>query len=111
MSDYHVKALTALRAELKTKIVMGTHLNDMLEKEAEGFMTRQEAQSVRSDDKGQMGRLIDILLGKGDEEFRIFCEMLRKSNYLGWAERLELEAESFKSKVLKEGEKCGIVAS
>ena len=110
MSDYNVKALTALRAELKTKIVMGTHLNDMLEKEAEGFMTRQEAQSVRSDDKSQMGLLIDILLGKGDEEFRIFCEMLRKSNHLGWAETLKQEAESFKSKVLK-GEKCDMVAN
>lgn len=110
MSDYNVKALTALRAELKTTIVMDTHLIDMLETEAGGFMTRQEAQSVRSDDKSKMGRLIDILLSKGDKEFRIFYEMLRNSNHLAWAEMLEQKAESFKSKVLKEGEKCGMVA-
>lgn len=97
MSDYNVKALTALRSELKTNIVMSTHLNDVLEKEAGGFMTRPEAQSVRSDGESQMGRLIDILQGKGDKEFHIFCEMLQKSNYDGWADRLKLEANSFKS--------------
>ena len=110
MSEYNVKALTALRTELKTKIVMGPHLNDMLEKSAGGFMTRPEAQSVLSDSESQMGRLIDILKGKGDEEFRIFCKMLQKSNYPAWAEKLEQEAESFKSKVLGEGEICGIMA-
>ena len=106
MSDFNINALTALRAELKTKVEMGPHLSDILEIAAGGFMTKPEAQSVRSDDKSQMGRLIEILQGKGDKEFDIFCEMLRMSNYSIWANELKQKA-----KAQKEGEKCSIVAS
>ena len=101
MSDFNINALTALRVELKSKVEMGPHLIDILEIAAGGFMTKPEAQSVRSDDESQMGRLIEILQGKGDKEFDIFCEMLRMSNYSVWANELKQEA-----KAQKEGEKC-----
>ena len=106
MSDFNINALTALRVELKTKVEMGPHLIDILEIAAGGFMTKPEAQSVQSGDGSRMGRLIEILQGKGDKEFDIFCEMLQKSNYSLWANKLKQEA-----KAQKEGEKCGIVAS
>ena len=105
MSDFNLNALTALRAQLKTKVEMGPHLNDILEIAAGGFMTKSEAQSVRNDADSQMRRLIEILQGKGDKEFDIFCEMLRESNYSVWADKLKQEA-----KAKKEGEKCSIVA-
>ena len=104
MSDFNLSALTALRVQLKSKVEMGPHLNDILEIAAGGFMTKPEAQSVRNAADSQMGRLIEILQGKGDKEFDTFCEMLRKSNYSVWADKLKQEAEAN-----KEGEKCSIV--
>lgn len=105
MSDFNSKALMALQGELKTKVEMGPHLIDILEIAAGGFMTKPEAQSVRSDDESQMGRLIEILQDKGDVEFDVFCEMLRMSKYSVWADKLKQEAET-----QKKGEKCGMVA-
>ena len=89
MSDYNSNALKALQEELKTSVVMET-LIDILELPAGGFMNATEAQSVRN---APMGRLIEILLGKGDKEFNTFCDMLEKSNHRGWANRLRLEAK------------------
>ena len=75
MNDYNSNALIALRGELKIKVVMRPLLIDMLEIPAGGFMTRAEAESVRSAES-PMEQLITILLGKGDKEFDIFCDML-----------------------------------
>ena len=72
MSDYSSSALIAFREKLKTSVAMKPHLIGMLEEQAGGFMARAEAQSVRSA-KDPMGRLIEILLGKGDREFNTFC--------------------------------------
>ena len=104
MSDFNSNALIALRGDLKTKVRMSPHLTDLLEVPAGGFMTTAEAQSVRGDDS-QMGQLIDILHCKGDKEFHIFCNMLRNSNHRAWADRLEQEAERFRTKDQKQGEK------
>ena len=41
--------------------------------------------------------MITILQGKGDEDFTIFCRMLRQCNYEVWAHELELTAESNKA--------------
>ena len=104
MSDFNSNALTALRGDLKTNVMMRPHLTDLLEEPAGGFMTRAEARSVRGDDS-QMERLIDILHSKGDKEFYIFCDMLRDSNHPAWANRLKHEAERFRTKDQKHGEK------
>lgn len=107
MSDYNSSALIALRGELKTKVVMSPHLNDMLEKAAGGFMTTAEAQSVQNDES-PMGRLIQILLGKGDKQFNTFCDMLRISNHLSWALKLKQKAERLKAEHQGEGKKYGL---
>ena len=104
MSDCNSNALTALRGELKTKVVMEPHLMDMLEIPAGGFMTTAEARSVRNTES-PMEQLIAILLGKTDKEFDIFCDMLEKSNYRVWADKLKQEALSLRTGDQKEGKK------
>lgn len=78
---------------------MTTGLTDILEKVAGGFMSNEEADSVRkmSNDAERMEELIRILLGKGNSDFKIFCEMLRKCNYRLWADELEKEARKCKT--------------
>ena len=44
----------------------------------------------------QMGELIQILLGKGNADFRIFCTMSCQSNYSVWADKLERKAREFR---------------
>lgn len=104
MSDCNSNALTALRLELKTKIVMGPHLINMLEIPAGGFMSTAEALSVRNAGC-PMEQLIAILLGKTDKEFDIFCDMLQKSNYRVWAVKLKQEAVSLRTGDQKQGKK------
>ena len=43
-----------------------------------------------------MERLIEILRGKGDKEFGIFCDILQKSNNSLWASELKNEALKLK---------------
>ena len=105
MSDYNSNALIAFREKLKTCVAMKPHLIDMLEKQAGGFMTRAEAQSVRNAED-PMGWLIEILLGKGDEEYSTFCDMLDKSNHCGWAKRLRQEPKPNRQ---KEGKKWRVM--
>ena len=45
-----------------------------------------------------MGRLIDILCGKGDKDFSTFLQMLRGSNNEVWAKELEKKAKKLKRK-------------
>ena len=98
MSKWNVNALVALKRELTLNVKMIV-LANILETPAGGFMNSAEAQSVKAKtgDAQRIEEIIDILRGKGDEEFATFCQMLRKSNYEGWAGRLELEAEKFKT--------------
>ena len=100
MSEWNADALVALKGELKLNVKM-IALANILETPAGGFMSRAEVQSVRAKtgDDQQMEQIIDILLGKGDNEFAIFRQMLLKSNYQMWARQLELEADKFKTSV------------
>ena len=77
-------------------VLLNTGLDTMLQKEAGGFMTRAEAQSVTDlqSNRDQVKQLLKILHGKGDKQFLTFCTMLQKANYSGWAEKLASEAES-----------------
>ena len=101
MSGYNSSALIAFQEKLKTNVAMKSHLTNMLEEQAGGFMTRAEAQSVRKAED-PMEWLIEILLGKGDKEFNTFCDMLERSNHRGWANRLRREAKPNRQ---KEGKK------
>ena len=98
MSKWNVDALEALKGKLKLNVRM-IQLVDMLHTAAGGFMNSAEAQRVRdkTGDAQQIEEVIDILRGRGDEEFATFCQMLQKSNYQVWAHELELEAEKFKT--------------
>ena len=100
MSRWNVDALVALKGKLKLNVKM-MQLIDMLQTPAGGFMSSVEAQSVRdkTGDVQQIEQVIDILLGKGNREFVIFCRMLRQSSYKVWAKALELEADKFKANV------------
>ena len=96
MDEWKVNALVALKGELKSKIKM-TKLIDMLEIPAGGFLAKAEANSVRAKvgDADKMDEIIEILQGKGNEEFSTFCQLLRQCGYKAWACQLELTAERF----------------
>ena len=98
MSKWNQDALMALQGKLKENLTM-TQLCDMLEKPAGGFMNHAEALRVTelSGDSNQIGQIIKILYGKDDRAFTTFCEMLRRSNYGVWANKLESEAETLKN--------------
>ena len=58
-------------------------------------MNRAEVLSVKAKtgDMEQMGEVINILRGKEDTAFDIFCNLLRRSNYGVWAQELVSAAE------------------
>ena len=94
MKKWNVKALTALKGELKSKIIVNNGLNDILEKDAGGFMSEAEAQRVesKSSNAEKMEEIIQILKGKSDAHFGTFCQMLRQVEYDVWADALEKKA-------------------
>ena len=98
MTDWNKKALEAMRENLKINVKM-IHLADMLERSAGGFMNSREALHVRDmiGDAEKMGQVIGVLLGKEDDAFHTFCNMLRRSNYESWACKLESTAEGFRT--------------
>ena len=98
MSSWNDDSLVSLRESLKLNVLMRTGLINKLEKAAGGFMSRSEAQKVRglSSDSEQIDEVIEILRGKGDEDFCTFCTILHKSNYGNWAAALEREAQRLK---------------
>ena len=98
MSPWKQKALVSLREELQLNVLMESGLGNHLEKAAGGFMTRFEARTVREQpgNTKQMDRVIELLLGKGDEDFTTFLKMMRDSNNKAWADELEKRAEQFK---------------
>ena len=97
MAKWNEAALVALQGSLKTKVKM-IQLYDMLERPAGGFMDRAELLSVKTKtgDMEQMGEVINILRGKEDTAFDIFCDLLRRSNYAAWAQELVSAAERIK---------------
>ena len=100
MSTWNKSALVALTADLKEHVILNHGLNDKLEDVAGGFMSRAEAQAVRSKPNSpeQMGQLIVILLGKRNKDFNTFCEMLQNSNNSVWANQLQERARELKHK-------------
>ena len=98
MSPWNRDALVFLRGELKLKVSMSTGLSDSLEEAAGGFMSPREAQVVREQQGSseQMGKLIEILCGKGDKDFRTFRHMLRRTNNRVWADELKRKAKKIK---------------
>ena len=98
MAEWNQAALVALQGSLKTNVKM-IQLYDVLERPAGGFMDRAEVLSVtaKTGDMEQMGEVINILRGKEDAAFDIFCDLLRRSNYGVWAQELVSSAERLKT--------------
>ena len=98
MAEWNQAALVALQGSLKTNVTM-IQLCDLLERPAGGFMDRAEVLSVKTKtgDMEQIGEVINILRGKEDAAFDIFCDMLQRSNYGVWAQELVSSAERFKT--------------
>ena len=104
MKKWNSSALTALKGELKRKVIVKNGLNDILETDAGGFMNEAEAQMVESmpNNAEQMGEIIQILLGKSNAAFETFCKMLREVGYDVWATALEDKAKEQVSELEKE---------
>ena len=97
MAQWNQDALVALKGELKLLVITSTGLTDRLQRAAGGFMDRAEALAVESKPSNeQMGEIIRILLGKRNADFKIFCRILRESNYSVWADELEKKAREFR---------------
>ena len=64
-------------------------------------MNEFEAATVReqSGNIQQMGKVIDILCGKGDKDFSTFLQMLQRTNNGVWANELEWKAEVLKREI------------
>ena len=103
MSDWNKDALVSLKGQLKVHVLLDTGLADKLQTPAGGFMSAAEAQSVTAlpNNHEQMGKLIDILQGKGNNEFRKFCEILRQANHVSWADTLERKAKEISDSMRK----------
>lgn len=98
MEEWNRDALVSLQEKLKLNVRIQPGLVNKLQKAAGGFMSDAEAQAVMSKQGNaeQMGELIQILLGKSNRDFKIFCKMLRQSNYDLWANELGKKAREFK---------------
>ena len=97
MSPWNHQALVSLRADLKLRVLMETGLGDKLEKAAGGFMDEHEAERVRQErtNMEQMDKLIQLLLGKSNEDFATFLKMLQDTNNGTWAHQLVERAKQF----------------
>ena len=98
MEKWNRDALLSLQGELKLNVEIERGLVNMLHKAAGGFMSEAEAKAVisKQENAKQMGELIQILLGKSNQDFKIFCRMLRQSEYHAWANELEKKVREFK---------------
>ena len=111
-------ALVSLQGELKINVMIKTGLVNKLQKAAGGFMSEAEAKVVMSKQSNaeQMGELIQILLGKTKQDFKIFCRILKQSNYDLWANELEKKAREFKEEpgrlvlIYVEGKNLGLAS-
>lgn len=90
--------MVKLKGDLKLNVILKNGLCDKLERAAGGFLNQGEAARVLAmpDNTQQMGELIDVLRGKTNADFRIFCAMLRDCNYKVWADSLEAKARESK---------------
>ena len=97
MSKWNKDALISLERDLKVNLSL-QELVDFLERPAGGFMTEAEKMSVCEEPKrsDKVGCIISLLRGKGDRDFDIFLNLLRKSGNEVWAEQLEEKAWQFR---------------
>ena len=92
MDTWKKNALASLECDLKLSLSLAGLLS-RLERPAGGFMTEEERRSIEDvQGKGdQVGRIIEILRGKGNKDFEAFQKVLRESGNEVWAEKIDEE--------------------
>ena len=97
MKEYNRNALMALKADLKLCVKISIRLLDELPTAAGGFLSSAEVMEIQNkpNDPARMGQLVEILQGKTNGDFKVFCKLLRKCNYGVWADELEEKAQEF----------------
>lgn len=93
MDKWKDDALSKHEHDLKVNLCLVSILCH-LEQPAGGFMLRAERLHVEAaqGEFNQVDRIIKVLRGKGNKEFDIFMEVLKKSGYKVWADRVEESA-------------------
>ena len=106
MLPWNQDALTSLKEDLMVNV----NVDDLgminrltkvpaisLGKPSIGILSRRETSVVQERvGMDQMGKIIDMLLGKEDEAFQNFCTILEQCNAEVWSERLNERARAFK---------------
>ena len=105
MDNWKKYALVSLENDLKVNLSM-TDLVGRLEKPAGGFMTEGERMHVEGAENKceQVGRIIGILRGKGNNEFDTFLKMLKESGNEVWADKIQESAQLFEECQKSKGE-------
>ena len=95
MDTWKKEALVSLESDLKVNLSLAGLLS-RLERPAGGFMTEDERMSVDEEqgDSKKIVKIINILKKKGNAEFGIFLNMLRKSGNEVWASTIEKSARA-----------------
>ena len=96
MEEWNRDALVSLQENFKLKVRIQPGLVNKLQKAAGGFMSDAEAQAVMSKQSNaeQMGELIQILLGKSNRDFKIFCRVIMTYGLTSWGKKLESSREN-----------------
>ena len=104
MDGWKIDAIVSLEHELQTSLSL-TGLIPLLEKPAGGFMTWIDRMSVEALEGRlkRVGRIIEVLRKKGNQEFDAFIEILRRSGNETWATEIEEKAEQFRQKYETQG--------
>ena len=106
MRQWNQDALTSLKEDLMVNVnVKDSGMINYLTKvptispgkPSIGILSRRETMVVQAMvGMDQMGKIIDMLLGKEDEAFHNFCTILEQCDYEVWSERLNERARAFK---------------
>lgn len=97
MDKWRDDALAKHEHELKLNLSLVSLLS-LLERPAGGFMIRGERMNVDSAEgqSEQVGRILKVLRGKGNEEFDTFLKVLNKSGNEVWARTIKDSAQLFR---------------
>ena len=102
MREWNRGALICLKGNLKLNVkVKESGMLDMLAIPTPlRFLNEAEMQAVEAmaSNGDKMDKVIELLLGKEDEYFAKFCDILARSNNEVWANSLRTKAEKFQTR-------------
>ena len=95
MDDHRKKALRLYHSDLRTGIIV-SHFLPKLHREAGGFLTDVESETIAakksSGNVEQVDELIGVLLTKENKDFDYFCDVLEKEGHQSLSNRLKVAA-------------------